>query len=98
MRDPLPRPSLRTWAPKWGPLSHKVGYDVDAQAMGGLIRLPASQTGLRSKRAMRLRTGQGQHVEIAAVGSITHYGVAPQVRPYAHADSYSSAAAGTGQC
>src|SRR5262249_56716707 len=70
----------------WGPLSYKVGYDTDAQAMGGIMSItgqadgPPTKTGYASmdyltgvKAAQaalaalvrRLRTGEGQHVELA---------------------------------
>ena len=76
---------------QWGPLSHKVGYDVDAQAMGGLMSITGQAdgpplktgnatadflTGVKAAQAglaalvRRLRTGQGQHVEIAMVDAI----------------------------
>ena len=84
---------------QWGPLSHKVGYDVDAQAMGGLMSITGLAdgpplktgnatadylTGIKAAQAglaavvRRLRTGQGQHVEIAmvdAILSITEAGI-----------------------
>ena len=84
---------------QWGPLSHKVGYDVDAQAMGGLMSVTGPTdgaphktgnatadflTGVKAAQAglaalvRRLRTGQGQHVEISmvdAILSITEAGV-----------------------
>ncbi len=73
---------------QWGPLSYKVGYDTDAQAMGGIMSItgqadgPPTKTGHASidyltgvKAAQsalavlvrRLRTGEGQHVDVAMV-------------------------------
>ncbi len=84
---------------QWGPLAHKVGYDIDAQAMGGLMSIIGHAdgpplktgngiadylTGIKAAQAglaaivSRLRTGQGQHVEIAmvdAVLSVTEGGI-----------------------
>ena len=76
---------------QWGPLSHKIGYDIDAQAMGGIMSITGQAdgpptkagnavadylTGIKASQAAlaalvrRLRTGQGQHVEIAMVDAV----------------------------
>jgi crotonobetainyl-CoA:carnitine CoA-transferase CaiB-like acyl-CoA transferase len=84
---------------QWGPLSAKVGYDTDAQAMGGLMSITGQAggpptktghasidylTGVKAAQAAlaalvrRLRTGEGQHVDIAMVDcalSVTEGGV-----------------------
>jgi crotonobetainyl-CoA:carnitine CoA-transferase CaiB-like acyl-CoA transferase len=84
---------------QWGPLSHKVGYDTDAQAMGGIMSITGQPdgpptktghasidflTGVKAAQAAlaalvrRLRTGEGQHVDIAMVDcalSVTEGGV-----------------------
>lgn len=73
---------------QWGPLSYKVGYDTDAQAMGGLMSITGQAegpptktghasvdylTGVKAAQAAlaalvrRLRTGEGQHVDVAMV-------------------------------
>ncbi len=73
---------------QWGPLSHKVGYDTDAQAMGGIMSITGQPDGLPTKTGhasidfltgvkaaqaalaalvRRLRTGEGQHVDVAMV-------------------------------
>ncbi len=84
---------------QWGPLSHKVGYDTDAQAMGGIMSITGQPdgpptktghasidflTGVKAAQAAlaalvrRLRTGEGQHVDVAMVDcalSVTEGGV-----------------------
>lgn len=76
---------------QWGPLSHKIGYDIDAQAMGGIMSITGQAdgpptkagnavadylTGIKASQAAlaalvrRLRTGQGQYVEIAMVDAV----------------------------
>lgn len=73
---------------QWGPLSYKVGYDTDAQAMGGIMSITGQAdgpptktghasidylTGVKAAQAAlaaivrRLRTGEGQHVDVAMV-------------------------------
>jgi len=84
---------------QWGPLSYKVGYDTDAQAMGGIMSITGQTdgpptktghasidylTGVKAAQAAlaalirRLRTGEGQHVDVAMVDcalSVTEGGV-----------------------
>ena len=84
---------------QWGPLSYKVGYDTDAQAMGGIMSITGQSdgpptktghasidylTGVKAAQAAlaalvrRLRTGEGQHVDLAMVDcalSVTEGGV-----------------------
>lgn len=73
---------------QWGPLSYKIGYDTDAQAMGGIMSITGQAdgpptktghasidylTGVKAAQAAlaalvrRLRTGEGQHVDVAMV-------------------------------
>jgi crotonobetainyl-CoA:carnitine CoA-transferase CaiB-like acyl-CoA transferase len=73
---------------QWGPLSYKVGYDTDAQALGGIMSITGQAdgpptktghasidylTGVKAAQAAlaalvrRLRTGEGQHVDVAMV-------------------------------
>lgn len=75
---------------QWGPLSHKVGYDTDAQAMSGIMSVtglpdgPPTKvgnaivdylSGVKAAQAAlaayvrRLRTGEGQWVDVAMVDS-----------------------------
>ena len=75
---------------QWGPLSHKVGYDTDAQAMSGIMSVTGQAdgpptkvgnaivdylSGVKAAQAAlaayvhRLRTGEGQWVDIAMVDS-----------------------------
>ena len=84
---------------QWGPLSYKIGYDTDAQAMGGIMSITGQAggpptktghasidylTGVKAAQAAlaalvrRLRTGEGQHVDVAMVDcalSVTEGGV-----------------------